>query len=159
MHQPHQATWSVHDEDPIINWQQGQILPTPTSPPVRTHAGFMPTCHSWTYRYDDDEEDRAKPRQHGDAICTTPGKSFSVAYLQLLAREVAKLRSAIDMLLEHQQSIEMCNEELKLQILKLSQSNAVTPTRKRRTSISVQIQILYRKEKDIAFCAGTNTIQ
>jgi hypothetical protein len=47
------------------------------------------------------------------------------------------------MLLERQQSIEKCNEELRVQVQKLSQSDAVTPTRKRRTSLSVQVQILY----------------
>lgn len=134
------------DQDSITNWQQGQFFPTP--PPVRTHAGFVPNRHSRTSRgYDDGagEEDRAdlEPSQHGDAVCTTHGEPSSFADVQLLASEVAKLRSAIDMLLERQQSIEKCNEELRVQVQKLSQSDAVTPTRKRRTSLSVQVQILY----------------
>ena len=125
-----------HDDDPIIDWQQGELLPT--TPPVRNHAGFVPSGHSRTYQYaDDNEADRAEPRQ------PTPGESSSEAGVQLLASEVATLQSTIDMVLERQQSIVKCNEELKLQIQKLTQSDVVTSTRKRKTSLSVQVQIPY----------------
>ncbi|KAL5500239.1 hypothetical protein EMCRGX_G011764 [Ephydatia muelleri] len=123
-----------HDDDPIIDWQQGELLPT--TPPVRKHAGFVPSGHSRTYQYaDDNEADRAEPRQ------PTPGESSSEAGVQLLASEVATLQSTIDMVLERQQSIVKCNEELKLQIQKLTQSDVVTSTRKRKTSLSVQNKI------------------
>ena len=66
----------------------------------------MPSRHSRTDRYydDDNDVDRAEPRQHDDAVCTTPGDQFSGAGVQILASEVATLRSAIDMVLERQQN-------------------------------------------------------
>ena len=118
-----------------IDWQQGELLHVPTTPPVR---GFVASGHSRTYRYvDDNEVDRVEPRQ------PTSGESFSDPGVQILASEVATLRSTIDMVLERQQSIVKCNEELKLQIEKLTQSDVVTSTRKRKTSLSVQVQIPY----------------
>ena len=136
-------------EDHVGTWQQGEILPTT---PVQSFYGSGPRgartstfTNSRSSRLQDPpdvdlrlQEDNVEDRLHNETPPTT-----SRGGVDVLANEVAKLRSTVDFILESQQSMEKSLDELRLKVINLQEGlhgDNASQKRKRRTPLSLQVQ-------------------